>query len=117
MNMYMPPKQTNLPQMGKMYALRNRRNINVPCSTQVPQSPRSEEQVCNTVSDSGHPIDASQTGPDLIETHGHRNRWTQEQLEEVMWCFYRARVVGGGSESDVFKIWRERNPELRPSFD
>ena len=36
---------------------------------------------------------------------------------EVMWCFYYAKAKNGGSEIEVFKVWRERNPDMRPTLD
>ena len=34
-----------------------------------------------------------------------------------MWCFYYAKAKNGGSEIEVFNIWRERNPDMRPTLD
>ena len=94
----------------------NEKCNNVPSSL-VPHMLRSRTGVQNTLSETGRTNDESQGDPVLATAPNKRTKWTDEEVKEVIWCFYNANARGRGSEEETFRIWRERNPELRPTFD
>ncbi|EEB19129.1 reverse transcriptase, putative [Pediculus humanus corporis] len=90
---------------------RQSKNQNKSCSTVDLR--QLDENVNFTASDPGHSNDVSHRSPVQETTRSHRIRWTQEDLQELMWCYFYSQKFGSGSESDTFKIWRGRNPNSR----
>ncbi len=87
----------------------------MPCSINVPYLLRNLANV--TLSTRGHPMDVSPRNLWSAVARSHCQRWTWDEFKEVMWCFYYAKAKNRGLEIEVFKVWRERNPDMRPTLD
>ena len=48
-----------------------------------------------------------------------RYKWTQEEYKEVMLCYYKTQTepMKDNITKETYKIWRQRNPNLRPNMD
>lgn len=51
------------------------------------------------------------------EIRKKRQPWTTEEMEELIWCYYYVNMKSTATEVDVYKLWRERNPQTRLNLD
>ena len=67
----------------------------------------------------------SQQGPSMLEPPATnvdrintRQKWTQEDYIEVMFCYYKAKAdPSEGGTKDPYRIWRGGNPNQRPNLN
>ena len=84
-------------------------------STDLPSQPSVEANPTESLSQQGpstpeHPA----TNTDRRNT---RQKWTREDYIEVMFCYYKAKAdPSEGVTKDIYRIWRERNPNQRPNL-
>lgn len=48
---------------------------------------------------------------------GNRIPWTKSEQVEVMWCYHYCRLTGKDNYIAAYKLWRGRNPNIRPNID
>ena len=71
-------------------------------------SPTNLEKVFITSPKTDEPVEKV---PLEHEKNNKRQRWSEEEKEEVVRCFYLAKNKGLSKVKGTYSIWRERNPE------
>ena len=53
------------------------------------------------------------------ETNVKRCKWTQEEYKDAMLCYYKAQAepTKDNITKETYRIWRQRNPNVRPNMD
>lgn len=89
-----------------------------------------QEQDINIVTSSsessiGYQNEVFQTGPSatnegsLVEGISKRKRfkWTKEELRDIEWCYQYCKLKNCLHYLEIYKLWRQRNPNTRPHID
>lgn len=62
----------------------------------------------------------SQAQPGLVPDRPRKGRgqpWTFEEKQEFMWCYYSCLERGNPDYRNVYRLWRDRNPNNRPNLN
>ena len=84
-------------------------------ATDLPSQPAVADNPTESLSQQG-PSTPEWAGTNTV-SRNTRQKWTQEDYIEVMFCYYKAMAdPNEGVTRDAYRIWRERNPNGRPNL-
>lgn len=80
----------------------------------TPQEIEDEHQPAESRADSS-PLHNQPSNVPVIPKKGRGQPWSNDEKEELMWCYYSCAQQGSTDYRRVFNMWKERNPNLRPN--
>lgn len=55
--------------------------------------------------------------PSEAPIESKRKPWTKEEIYEIMWCYHYCKLRGNNNYINIYKYWRQRNPDSRTNID